>query len=725
MDPNEIVVKKKTVGFQESFQPKKIGAAIRKSAERVLIKLSNQDCKKVSDIVLSKIKDNVVTVNELHNIVEVALDDAGFEEVAKSYRQYRNYKKDAKEIMEALDAKTIELYNQEDRSNANADSTLVSTKRCILFGEQQKEWYKRLFLNRDEMAANETGYIYIHDMKDRLSTFNCDLFNLGRVLKGGFKLANLEYTEPTSLSAAMSVSADIISAYAGQQYGGTTIPQIDEVMIPYAEMSYQFYLKQYKEIVETSGGVYKEEDADKYAESRVKREAEQQYQHMEHSMNSIASSRGDFAFTSFSFGHSTNRWAKMISNVFLDVRRGGQGKEGGKVPVLFPKLIFLYDSELHGPGKELEDLFDNAIETAKQCMYPDFLSLDGGYVGEVYHKWGKIISPMGCRAFLSPEYKKSGWVIPKDDSDEFEIFRCNLGVVSLNLPMIYMKSKREGTKFFDELDYYMEIGRSIGKKTAEYLYKLKASSDPLCFMEGGLDGGTLGPCDYIKPVLKKSTISFGYGGLHEVSIMETGKGLSSDSGFAQEIMKRINTNVERFRQEDHLIWAIYGTPGESWLPLACEQFIKEFGEIDGITEKGFFTNSFHMCVEDDITPIEKIDKESVFFPLSKGGCISHVKIPSIAPEMNEGIKSMVRHAMSLGMYQSINHAQNRCTDCGNHWIGDDSLPYEENYKCPECGSMKTIGIRRMNGYLGFSKTIQGKSKFNDGKEKEFKLRKNI
>jgi ribonucleoside-triphosphate reductase len=391
----EIIVKKKRGGVVEPFNREKIHAAIRKSADRVLLNLTDEDCNKVSDYVINHIKEGEVTVRTLHKIVEVALDETGFPKVAKSYRQYRNYKIDARKIMEAVDAKTLELTYKEDRSNANSDSLLVSTKRSILFGEMQKEKYKRLFLNTEELEAIEKGFIYIHDIKDRLSTMNCNLCNIGRILKDGFTLANLTYTEPKSLSAAMSVTTDIISAYAGQQYGGTTIPQIDEVMIPYAEKSYNFYLEQYKNLVEDVGGEYNEDKADQFAYERTKREAEQQYQHMEHSMNSIASSRGDFAFISFTFGHSTNRWAKMLSNVFLDVRRGGQGKEDGKVPVLFPKLIFLYDSELHGEGKELEDLFDNAVETSKQCMYPDFLSLDKGYVADIYHKYGKIISPMG------------------------------------------------------------------------------------------------------------------------------------------------------------------------------------------------------------------------------------------------------------------------------------------------------------------------------------------
>lgn len=291
--------------------------------------------------------------------------------------------------------------------------------------------------------------------------------------------------------------------------------------------------------------------------------------------------------------------------------------------------------------------------------------------------------------------------------------------------MIYQKSKRDKTNFFDEIDNYMRIARGIGLKTRDYLKKFKASCSPLVFMEGGFDGGTLGPDDTIEPVIKYSTITFGYIGLHELTMLHLKKRLSEDDSFALETMKHINLVIENYKKKDKILWAIYGTPAESLASVACNQFIKEFGKIKGVTDNGFLSNSFHMHVEDDLTPIEKIDKESKFFPLSKGGCICHVRIPSIAPEMNPGVKSIIRHAMSLGMYQSVNHAQNRCADCGNHWIGDDSLPFEENYTCPECGSLNTIGIRRMNGYLGFSKTLQGKSRFHEGKLNEFKVRKNM
>lgn len=282
----KIIVKKKRKGFTEEFNPEKIHSAIRKSAERILQVLTDEDCEKVSNLVLQKLgNETEVTVRRLHNMVEVALDEAGFHRVAESYRQYRNYKEDAQKIMEAVDRKTLELSYKEDKSNANADSLLVSTKRSILFGEQQKEKYKRLYLNPDELEAYDRGYIYLHDAKDRLSTFNCCLFNIGRVLKGGFTLANLDYTEPKSLAAAMSVTADIVSAAAGQQYGGFTLPQIDEVFAPYAEKSYVFYMNQYKEIVENAGGTFDIKKADEYSYNRVKREAEQQYQHMEHTIS--------------------------------------------------------------------------------------------------------------------------------------------------------------------------------------------------------------------------------------------------------------------------------------------------------------------------------------------------------------------------------------------------------------------------------------------------------
>lgn len=294
MEVEKIIVKKKRAGFTEAFDPKKIHAAIRKSADRVLFDMTDKDCKKVSDAVVSRIEEPEVTVRKLHKLVEVSLDECGFNKVAESYRQYRNYKIDAQKIMEAVDAKTLELSYKVDKSNANCDSSLVSTKRSLIYGEQQKERYKRVFLNEMEREALDIGYIYIHDLSARLDCWNCSLFNLGKILKDGFMLSNTEYNEPQSLQAAISVTADVLSVIAGNQYGGLTAPEIDTVLAPYAQKSYDFYLNQYKELMEDAGCTVDPEKQEKYAIGRVIREAETGFQQIEMSSGSVASCRGDF-----------------------------------------------------------------------------------------------------------------------------------------------------------------------------------------------------------------------------------------------------------------------------------------------------------------------------------------------------------------------------------------------------------------------------------------------
>lgn len=398
----EITVKKKKKGLTEPFDSKKIHAAIRKSAERILQVMSDEDCEKVSNRVLELITEPEIGVRKLHNIVEVALDDSGFHRVAESYRQYRNYKEDAQKIMEAVDAKTLELFYKEDRSNANCDSTLVSTKRSILYGEMQKEKYERIFLNVEELEAEKDGFIYIHDRSARWDTYNCSVQNYKKILKGGFVLSNTEYNEPQSAAAAIAVLSDVMNVIASNQYGGNTVAEIDDLLDEYCEKSYQFYLNQFKNIVKSTGGKFDIEKADKFAEERVRRELAQGFQSIELTFNSVSSSRGDYPFLAVTFGHRTSRWATLVSSVILQVRKEGQGKPGHKVPVVFPKLIFIYDSDLHGEGKELEWLFKEAVECTKIAQYPDYLSVDipdekdsPNYVGEVFHKWGCVVSPMG------------------------------------------------------------------------------------------------------------------------------------------------------------------------------------------------------------------------------------------------------------------------------------------------------------------------------------------
>ena len=269
------------------------------------------------------------------------------------------------------------------------DSALVTTQRCLIYNSLNKELYKKFFLTANEIEACKDGYIYIHDMSARRDTMNCCLFDMANVLKDGFEMSNIWYTEPKTLQTAFNVMGDVIINTTAMQYGGFTVPEVDTVLKKYAKLTYKKY---YNEYLNIKGDSFTD-DADKYAWDKVKRECEQGYQGIEYKLNTVSSSRGDYPFVTFTFGVDTDPYAVLISKVILDVHREGQGKKGFKRPTLFPKLVFLYDKKLHGKGGKLRDNFLAAIKCSQKTMYPDYLSLTGaGYVCEMYKKYGRIVS---------------------------------------------------------------------------------------------------------------------------------------------------------------------------------------------------------------------------------------------------------------------------------------------------------------------------------------------
>lgn len=393
------VVKKD--GSLAEFNPQKIISAVEKSANRAMYELTDEDKEKLVQLVREKIGDkDKVDIADLHIIVENSLDEID-EKTARAYRDYRNYKTEFVKILDNVWKKAKSLEYIGDVSNANTDSTLVATQRSLTFGQLNKEFYQKFFLNQAERDAINDGYIYIHDMKDRLSSTNCCLFDIENVLKDGFECGNMWYTEPKTLDVAFDVISDITMSAASQQYGGFTLPEIDSVLSYYAEKSYYMYFDEYWKTVWDFTGEHKvtaegRKKAEDYAMKKVYRDFEQGFQSWEFVFNTVGSSRGDYPFIACSFGLDRSRFGKMATEVMLKVRAGGQGKEGFKRPVLFPKLTFLYDEELHGEGGELEYLFDIAIECSSKTMYPDYESMSGiGYVPSIYKKYGKVISLMG------------------------------------------------------------------------------------------------------------------------------------------------------------------------------------------------------------------------------------------------------------------------------------------------------------------------------------------
>ena len=391
MKCSEIKVIKKD-GTREDFNVQKVVVAVNKSAERAMIQFSQAELNFICQFVEEKAEalgTAEIPIAQMHNLVEGALERVN-PLVAKSYRDYRNYKQDFVQMLDEVYKKSQSIMYIGDKENSNTDSALVSTKRSLIFNELNKELYKKFFMTVEELQACRDGYLYIHDMSARRDTMNCCLFDVKSVLTGGFEMGNLWYNEPKTLDVAFDVIGDIVLSAASQQYGGFTVPSVEEILAPYAEKSYAKYIEKY------TGLGLNEKKAEEVAWADVQRDMEQGFQGWEYKFNSVSSSRGDYPFITMTAGTGRSRFAKMATITMLDVRRKGQGKEGHKKPVLFPKLVFLYDENLHGPGKELEDVFEAGIRCSSKTMYPDWLSLTGeGYIAGMYKKYGKIISPHG------------------------------------------------------------------------------------------------------------------------------------------------------------------------------------------------------------------------------------------------------------------------------------------------------------------------------------------
>ena len=696
-------------GTREKFNVEKIINAVMKSANRILYTFTEDEKRKICDFAFTKAESlgrENIDIQDMHNIVEGALEQVN-PSVARSYRDYRNYKKDFVHMMDDVYTKSQSIRYIGDKSNANTDSALVATKRSLIFNELNKELYRKFFMNRNELQACRDGYIYIHDQSARLDTMNCCLFDVGNVLKGGFEMGNVWYNEPKTLDTAFDVMGDIILSTAAQQYGGFTVPEVDKILAPYAEKSYEKYKVEFKQFADPAWPGL-DEKAEHYALSKVRRDFDQGWQGIEYKLNTVGSSRGDYPFVTVTLGLGTKQFEKMCNISLLQVHKQGQGKSGNKKPVLFPKIVFLYDEEIHGPGKCCEDVFEEGVDCSSKTMYPDWLSMSGkGYIASMYKRYKKVISPMGCRAFLSPWYERGG-MHPADENDTpVFVGRFNIGAVSLHLPMILAKSRAENRDFYEVLDYYLEMIRHLHIRTYEYLGEMRASTNPLAYCEGGFYKGNLQPHEKIKPLLRAATASFGITALNELQELYNGKSIREDGQFALDVLEYINKKIAQYKEEDGNLYAIYGTPAESLCGLQIEQFRKKYGIVEDVSDRPYVSNSFHCHVTEQMTPIEKQDCEGRFWELCNGGKIQYVRYP--IGYNKEAIRTLIRRAMELGYYEGVNLSLAYCDDCGHQELEMDV--------CPKCGSKNLTKIDRMNGYLSYSR-VHGDTRLNKAKMAE-------
>lgn len=693
-------------GSIEPFNPNKIIEAINKATRRCMTSISMDKLNNILEVieeVASKL--DAISIAQIQHLVVKELYKLD-ETVASAYDSYKNYKTDLSALFDEVYTEANKIRFLGDTSNANSDSSLVSTRRALTYDALNRRFYRKFFLNKEENIACKDGFIYPHDQNARLDTINCCLFNVGGVMEGGFEMGNIHYNEPKTLDVAFDVIGDIILSCASQQYGGFTVPEIDKILTPYAIKSHKLYTEKYRK-----AGVH---NAVALADADIAKDFTQGFQGLEMKLNSVGSSRGDYPFVTFTFGLNVTSIGKLCNKSMLKVRMEGQGAIGRKRPVLFPKLVMLFDDELHNDNGVASDVFKAAIKCTSKCMYPDYISLTGdGAIADIYKKYHKPVSCMGCRSFLSPYFIKGGY--EPFDANDTPIYegRFNIGVISINLPMIYMESK--GEDFYEHLHKYLEMVRNIHIRTRDYLGNLKASMNPVGFMQGGFYGGNLGPNDKIEPLLKYATASLGITALNELNTLATGKSLAEDNTFSVEVMKYINDYLTKIKHVDHIAYGVYGTPAESLCGYQLRYFVNKYGIIKGVSDRDYFSNSFHCHVTEDITPIQKQDKEYDLFHQFNGGHIQYVKLDN--PDNLLATEAIVKRGMDLGFYQGVNFDACYCGDCGCQFTNG-------GLTCPTCGSHNITTISRVCGYLGYS-NINGHTRMNDSKMSELRDRKSM
>lgn len=552
-------------GTVEGWNGEKIKEAVYKAAARVNQYVEPDVLNKLVEKVHScLIIDRDVPTKDLHKEVIHYLKYFGLTDVANSYQEYRDYKNTYAKSFEKVKDEADNVLLLGDRENANFDSSLVSTKGSLIKGYLTKELYRQFYLSKEEKELTKRGDIYIHDLRDAIfGSINCSLFDMATVLKGGFSMSNVDYTEPTSVLSALQVIGDITLVATAQQFGGFTISQIDMVLLPYCHKTWN---KAYKQASNSFPGAT-EVQLLVYAWRTLQDELKQGFQSLELKLNTVPCSRGDFAFTTVSFGcwndpeltDKDKLFLEAVCEAILKTRMKGHGEN--HKPVVFPKLVYLYDEDCVGGSIEALDVFELAIECSSECLYPDFLSLSGDIehnaVAQQYVNHKQVVTPMGCRAYLSPwkDPETNRWITNG---------RCNIGAVSLNLPLIYAVAKQENKGFYEVLDERLETIREFLKKRYDIIRHTKACTNPMAFMQGGFYKGNLKADDEIGDLVEYMTASFGVTALNELNILATGKTLYQDPWFAEGVLKHINDKVEQFKKEDGYLYAVYGTPKQVW-----------------------------------------------------------------------------------------------------------------------------------------------------------------
>lgn len=679
-------------GRSVNFEAEKIYNALLKASNNVtkLSPLVEAKLETISNNIIAEIIDRFkddVKIYEIQNIVEHELLAANEYAIAQEYINYRTKRDFARSQATDINFTIDKLLNKDQtivNENANKDSEVFNTQRDLTAGIVGKSIGLKM-LPSHVANAHQKGDIHYHDLdySPYTSMTNCCLIDFKGMLANGFKIGNAEVESPKSIQTATAQISQIIANVASSQYGGCTADRIDEFLAPYAELNYKKHLKDAQDWVA-------EDLREDYARTKTKKDIYDAMQSLEYEINTLFTSNGQTPFTSLGFGLGTNWFEREIQKAILEIRIKGLGSEHRTA--IFPKLIFTLKSGLNlEVGTPNYDIKQLALECATKRMYPDVLSYD-----KIIELTGSFKAPMGCRSFLQ------GW---KDENGvEVNSGRMNLGVVTVNLPRIAMESNGDMNKFWDIFNERMGIAKDALVYRVERVKEATPANAPILYQYGAF-GQRLGKYDNVDELFRhrRATVSLGYIGLYEVGTVFYGPEWESNAeakAFTVDIVRKMKQFCEEWSDEFDYHFSVYSTPSESLTDRFCRLDTEKFGLVKDITDKEYYTNSFHYDVRKNPTPFEKLDFEKAYPEAgATGGFIHYCEYP-VLQQNPKALEAVWDYAYTRIGYLGTNTPIDRCYQCG---FEGDFTPTERGFVCPNCGNSdpKTVDVvKRTCGYLG-------------------------
>lgn len=700
----KIVVKRD--GCRSEFDAARIEAAVAAAARAAQVEDAPW-CATVAQRVSEKLADRAeVDIRDIQFAVEETLMCGPYPQLARAYIEYRHDRDVAREqrgklhhaIRGLVDQTNAALLNE----NANKDSKVIPTQRDLLAGIVAKHYAQQQLLPRDVVQAHERGEIHYHDLdySPFFPMFNCMLIDLKGMLTNGFKMGNAEIEPPKSIATATAVTAQIIAQVASHIYGGTTINRIDEVLAPFVQLS----MEKHRAIAAD----WQIADVEAYARARTEKECYDAFQSLEYEVNTLHTANGQTPFVTFGFGLGTSWAARLIQQSILRNRIAGLGKN--HKTAVFPKLVFAIREGLNRrPGDINYDIKQLALECASKRMYPDILNYD-----QVVKVTGSFKTPMGCRSFLG---------VYEENGVEIHDGRNNLGVISLNLPRIALEAQGDEARFWTLLDERLALAKRALMTRIARLEKTKARVAPILYMEGAC-GVRLNADDEVGPIFRngRASLSLGYIGLHEtLNALSGGARHPYDDPALRakgiEIVTRLRAATDAWKAETGYGFSLYSTPSENLCDRFCRLDAAQFGVVPGVTDKGYYTNSFHLDVEKKVNPYDKIDFEAPYPPLANGGFICYGEYPNVQHNL-KALEDVWDYSYDRVPYYGTNTPIDECYECG--FTGEFSCT-SRGFTCPNCGNHDPARVsvtRRVCGYLGSPDARP----FNAGKQEEVQRR---